>query len=601
MLQRLLSKRWLILCAILLAACFCVFVLPFFFPPPYLKGVSVSNVAGFNNKVASVSAAMLSVLVFAIALSWPLQRDEMSAGNNGRISPSLIWIMASLSAAVLSLFSFLIVRSHLLYLRDGGYFIGKISMHIRYGQTLYEQIEFPYGPLLFYSPVAVAKMLSLFHLSITTAYYVTLVAEHVLGLLLVVYLLNSLPMLHKWKTLLFVLCGLGALQLNTGLNYTFLRFTLAPACLVFALRRKQPWQVAFCFFLGEMISLSVSPEMALAFTSASLAYAAFFCFRQGPPWIPALVAPFAGIAVFLLLVNRGYLAMLKLFALGVLNFVVEPLPHTLIFLFALVWLVPSGIALFFRRSNPDAPMLAALYVFSLALLPVAFGREDPIHVLFDGLIVFFLSMVTVSVARPSYQKAWACCVAVSFLWATYIGLHSSYFQLEPVLSRGLLGYQIAEIRKPTLVLLRTRSIYQAEQAISRVPADPPFDVQMLQNTVGTTPVATPFPIPPDVTDKIEKAGLFTPSYYFALVDVYDATAEQRLVDDFNRSQWALLPQNPRVYMTETPRATGSAMGIQLSYPEKRPPYVVGNLFNQNLVSQWAPIQAIGSYEVYRHR
>ena len=601
MLKRFAGRKWVALCALFVGVCFCVFVLPFYFPPPLLQGISVSNVAGFNNKVASLSAIFFSLLAFAFALKLPLQTSQMGSVDRSRISRWLMWSMVFLSASVLTAFSFLVVRSHLLYLRDGGYFIGKITMHIRYGRTLYEQIEFPYGPLLFYGPVPVAKILAWFHLSITTSYYVTLVGEYVAGLLLVAYILNRLPMPHRWRILLFVLCALGAFQLNTGLNYTLLRFTVSPACLIFAIRRPRPGQVALCFFLGEMVSMSVSPEMALAFTSASVTYAAFCWFKQGRAWIMALVAPFAGMALFLMVVSRGYLAMLKLFALGVLNLVVEPLPHTLIFLFALVWIVPTGIAIFFRRGDADSPMLGSLYVYSLALVPVAFGRADPIHVLFEGLMIFFLSMVTVAVARPSYQKAWAFCVAASFLWTTYICLHSSYFQLEPAVSQGLLGYRVAEVRRPVLVLLRTGSIRQAEAAIVRVPPDPAFDVERLQHIVGTTPVATPFPLPPDVLDKISNAGLYEPSYYFGLVDVYDATAEQRLVDDFNRSQWALLPEHPSLHMTETPGDTSAAMGIQLTYPEKRTPHVIGDLFNRNLAAQWVPVQTIGDYEVYRHR
>ena len=72
--------------------------------------------------------------------------------------------------------------------------------------------------------------------------------------------------------------------------------------------------------------------------------------------------------------------MLKLFARGIANFIVEPIPYILVFLFALVWLVPVTLARFFREGRQEAPLLAALYVFSVALLPVAFGRAEPGHV-----------------------------------------------------------------------------------------------------------------------------------------------------------------------------------------------------------------------------
>ena len=59
-------------------------------------------------------------------------------------------------------------------------------------------------------------------------------------------------------------------------------------------------------------------------------------------------APMTATAAFLLLAGAGYLRMLKLFARGIANFVVEPTPYMLVFLFALVWLAPVMLARFFR-------------------------------------------------------------------------------------------------------------------------------------------------------------------------------------------------------------------------------------------------------------
>ena len=95
--------------------------------------------------------------------------------------------------------------------------------------------------------------------------------------------------------------------------------------------------------------------------------------------------------------------MLKLFARGIANFIVEPNPYVLAFLFALVWLVPLMLARFVREARPEAPLLAALYVFSVAMLPVAFGRADPGHVFFTGIGIYLLSLVAISDLHP-YQQ-----------------------------------------------------------------------------------------------------------------------------------------------------------------------------------------------------
>ena len=529
-------------------------------------------------------------------------RQEQNAIEYGRLSNSLVFISAALIGCVLSLMCFLVVRSHFLYLIDAGYIMQQISMHAEYGRKLYEQIEFPYGPFLFYGPIVLAALLSPLHISSTAVYYLALVIEHVTGLLLAAYILDRLPMLRKWKTLLFLLCAVATFPMNLGLNYTLLRFVLSPACLIFACRKTQPWTVAMCFFLGQMISLSVSPEMALAFGAASVAYATFLCYTKGWAWVIAASAPLVATFVFFLLINRNYLLMLKSFALGAFNFIVEPLPHILIFLFALVWLVPCGLAFFFRQRRPDAPMVAALYIFSLALLPVAFGRADPGHVLFDGLMIFFLSMGAISALGRRQQGAWAILVTAFFLWSTYVNVLGSKFEWKPALSEGVLGYQATGMRNAALTFIRTGSLTQAEQMIVHIPPDDhSFDIGQLTAIIGRSPVVVPFTLPLYAEEEIKAAGLLTPSYYCSLIGVLDAGGEQREIDEFNTSQWALLPEKLIARWTETPDNTKFAMGIQLTYPEKHPPYIIGERFNENLAVHWQPVSKIGIYEVYRRR
>jgi hypothetical protein len=52
--------------------------------------------------------------------------------------------------------------------------------------------------------------------------------------------------------------------------------------------------------------------------------------------------------------------MLALFSRGIGNFIVEPLPHILIFLCALVWLVPIMLAEFVRERRPEAARAGSL-------------------------------------------------------------------------------------------------------------------------------------------------------------------------------------------------------------------------------------------------
>jgi hypothetical protein len=341
------TKRWYFPLCVLLATCFGVFVLPLLLPPPYLTGISAANVAGFNNKVASLAAAAVGTFVGFAAFSWPQPKPARRLGDFSNLPRWLVLTTVILCGSTVALLSYLIAISGQHY-GDGRYFIRQVSMHVEYGRRLYDQIELPYGPLLFYGPVIVHAMLSPLHVSTATAYYTTLVLEHVIGLLLVVYVLDHLPILRNYKIVFLLLCLLHTYPFGFGLNYTFFRFVLPIAFLVLAAKQTQPWVLGACLFAGQAASLSLSPELGFAFGASSLAYAAYYFYTAGRAWLVAVAAPFAATLIFLLLAGAGYLRMLKLFARGIANFVVEPLPYILVFLFALVWLVPLMLARFFR-------------------------------------------------------------------------------------------------------------------------------------------------------------------------------------------------------------------------------------------------------------
>jgi hypothetical protein len=594
-------KHWIFPCFILVATCFGVFVLPFFFPPPYLAGISVANVAGFNNKLASVAAAALSVTVFLSFLKWHSVKLHCQTRGSGRLPLRIVLIATAAFAAVLLLFTWIVVRSQMRYQSDWGYFIRQISMHADYGRKLYDQIEFAYGPLLFYVPIFVRTILSPFHVSLTWSYNITLVLESVIGLLLVGYVIDNLPMLRKWKIVLFLICVIAAVQVNLGLNYTYFRFVASPAFLVLAAKRRQPWSVAACFLVGQVVSLAISPEMGVAFGAASLAYSAYFCFLEGRAWLVAAAAPLVATVGFLLLMDRSYMFTLELFAQGANNFVVEPLPHILTFLFAFVWLVPLLMARFFRERRPEAPMLAALYIFSLGLLPAAFGSADPGHVFFNGLMIFFLSVVAISCYGPRQQTFWVACVAGVFIWQTYLNIRLWSFEWRPALAYGIFQCRPDGFKHAALVFVRTHSLETAKRSLSITYRDHSFDIKKLDAIVGNAPVATPLDLPLYVEEALKRSGQFTPSRYCITTNLLYAGAEDRDIQELNKSQWALIPKGTRMHWMESPADTRFALGIQLTYPAKHKPYVIGDQFNQNLADHWQPYGEVGIYDIYRHR
>jgi hypothetical protein len=278
--------------------------------------------------------------------------------------------------------------------------------------------------------------------------------------------------------------------------------------------------------------------------------------------------------------------MVGMFSRGVYGFPVEPVPYVLLFLFAMVWLVPVSLASSFRQRRAEAPMLAALFIVSLALLPAAFGRADPGHVFWNGLAVFLLSVVAISSETEWKQVAWGACLTIIILWMCNINRRVNWFEIRPVLRAT------AEEWRGTL---------RRDRPVDATQADPAFDLSRLQAIVGHDPVATPYEIPLSVENALRKSGQFTPSFYSFGMSVLDASAEEREIEEFNQSKWALIPAGAGYGYVERPEDLKLVLGWQLPYRTRRPIYAVGLLFKRNLEENWIVRGKLGECLVYEHR
>jgi hypothetical protein len=320
-------------------------------------------------------------------------------------------------------------------------------------------------------------------------------------------------------------------------------------------------------------------------------------------------APPAAMAVFLLLSGAGYLRMLKLFAHGIANFIVEPLPYILVFLFALVWLVPLMLARSLLEARPETALLAALYIFSVALLPVAFGRADPGHVLFSGIGIYLLSLVAISDARPGQQIAWVTCVILVLTWTAFVDDHLFWPSFRARIHYDTSHWQDDGLMRAAYAFTRKLSPSAQRAFFSVGAADyldyEPFDIKHLEAIVGHDPVVLPVSVPPQVEQALKTSGQFIPTFYNYDWSILDISAEDRQIKEMNASQWALLPEGPIAMFTETPAKVAPFLGprwpYRLSYWVKREPYVIGRRFQENLQANWQPCAEVGKYEVYRRR
>jgi hypothetical protein len=371
--------------------------------------------------------------------------------------------------------------------------------------------------------------------------------------------------------------AIGAVNPLLGLNYTFFRFLTPMATLLFATRRPSLVRTMLLLAAGEVLQLGISPEMGFIFVFTTVVFAALAAWRRGVRWLTVAAAPPLGVAVFLLLAGPSYLRMLQSVAHGALNLPVAPYPHILIFLFALVWLIPLALGPMLRSEGPDGIRIVSCYVLSVALLPAAFGRCDPLHVFFNGAGILILSLVATRNLSPRLRHAWLAALLVFVVWVHWVN-----------------DRLYADRTADTLRLALTHNIHPDD-------LDYVLDVPALEHEVGSAKVAIPIEVSLPVEEALKRSGHYGADYYAFFVDVMDPVAEAAKTASLNQSEWALVPTDPDEPFLETPANIDEVQGFAFPYPLRHPvPYNLGHLFFENLAANWTPVRAFGPYTLYRH-
>lgn len=398
---RFVPRRWVAFLMVVGAAT--VFVAPFAHAPSQ-QVASVSYVAGCDNRIASMGLALLSLTV--MALVWRLFTPAEIPGEGRRLPPALVfWSMAFTVVFTLTL-GWAIHRSDVRF-AESNYFLNRIQNILDFRMKIYRDLEFPYGPMLLYPSVWMYRLFAPLGMSVVTAYFATLAVMNVAGIAMVAYLVNRLPMLYRWRVLLFAACVL--LQTNTlaGPNYSLYKFALPFAGMVWASRRGGYWTQFGAFVLAELSVLLVSPELGVGMTVGVMTYAAVRFFRGQRRAAVLLLAPVAAVVLFLAGFGRAFLDRLGQASNGALNLIPEPSPHLFVFIFAIVFLVPVMIGWMLRGRAESAALMAGVYLLSMGMLPGALGRCDPLHVFFYGFGFFVLTFVAIGAYSRRAQAVWA--------------------------------------------------------------------------------------------------------------------------------------------------------------------------------------------------
>ena len=544
-----------------------VFVLPYRFPlsEPVL---SDTWTAGANNQVAAVALALVSVVVTLVC--WYRTTNSIEHRTPelldrrylyGGILVAIVWT-AGLGTAV--------ARANM-YWGDEGYFLHQLRTGLVFHKAIYTGFEFAYGPLLYLWPEACIRWLAPLGLSFTAAYLVSLAAMQSAGLAMAFYTVRALPLRRSYQACAFALITFGTVNSLLGLNYSVFRFILPFACIVPLSRQRTIAKAALLAALAEIACLSTSPELGLAFGGASIAYAIYRGVFDRSRWLVTTLAPILGAIAFFAMIGPTYLFTLGNMAKGGFNLLLRPAPHILSLLLAAVALAPLAVARSVRKPGSGA-MILAFYIAALGMLPAALGRADAIHIFFDGMGLYLLSLVELNAAPAGWRRVGMVSVAVLIVFSA-----------------------IHNIRRydPRLSLLLHPDAVQEDWG---------FDETALRNVIGTATISAPLLAPQRVLDDLIRTGQYVPDYFCGWVGVWDRQSELRKISDMRRTEYALVaftdPIGPDPVRDRELRAS-MRMGFARHAP--RPDYLRGALLDTELLSHWMARGRFGDYELYRKR
>ena len=578
-----------------------IFVLPLYVPMKPVAAESTSYMAGFNNQVAILASVSFSVAVLVGTYLFRQQEAPpvIYGEDNKKLSSRFIAGTVLFSSTALALCGFLAASSHLRYLGDAGYIIEVATVKRETGRALYSQMEFAYGPLLIYPEIWLSRLL---HCSVTGAYYVLLVLESAVGLLTVAFLLNELPTRGSLRRAALVLLAVGAVTPHLGLNYTFFRFATPFAFLWLGMRQPTWQRCAFLLALGEGVDLLISPEIGLAMAVGVLTFGLLRAWSAGWRWIGVALIPMAVLGTLLATLGQPFMRAAVNFSRGALNLPVGPYPHLLVFLFAVVWLVPFGLATSLNLRELSSAQLLSIYAVSLAFLPSALGRSDPLHVIFNGIGFLLLSLVAVARFGPVSRGIWLACLGLLMFWNHWVNERLFDVRNVEVIRETLLPHLSADWR---VGLVRAIGRHRPDLAgrmthPSLVRAG--LDMGELNGIVHGEPIATPIDLTPVIEEQLKASHQYAPLYFTFWVNVMNATAEQRLVQQVDNLHWLLLPEDWKPSIANSLPVLRRLQGFPLPYHQRRASlYTPGTLFEADVKRNWMPVRRLGDYALYEHK
>ena len=591
------------------ASYWAVFRLPFHWPPER-RLVSPSYAFGFNNAVAVLAVTtLLGALAVLLALRQrrsgevrlPLRlaHDETSR----RPAPLVLAAGVLLYGALTWAMYVYTARAEPFLTWETRHFMHRLLLMDVYGLRPYTDFQAEYGPALTVTPLYVHRLLRPLGATHLQAYFVAHLLLNVAGLACLHHVLRRLAMPTRRRVVAFVLLAVAGFGPYMGLNGVLLRYLCPFASLLLGHQLVSRWTAGAAsagrwtaaaavvlVLLGA--NVLISPEVALAFALAWLAYAVLRVRHEWRVLAVSLVAlVVAGVLVRATLPPAYYGSLLR-FSEGANNYPLLPGPHLLLFLVTLVLAVPpllaAGLRTLVRPDAPDAPTAAlcgALGGLCVVLAPGALGRADQAHVLFYGLGAAMLLLVRLANDSRRRFAVYAAAYGLVNVGLSAVVLLVQYYGASP---RTLLSPA-----GPAHALDRLRAA-----------VTPATDPAVLSALDRYPRLGIPFATyaAPDVERHVMTGGRLAPEYYIGAIGAYTPAAQARKLRDVAGHEHLLVPRGYEVRWSRDPCAAYLRdMRRSTLYPARlrcrAAPLDVDAAVNELIVERYVPVERIGDWLV----
>jgi hypothetical protein len=370
-----------------------------FLPPVETGGPSIAVLAGYTNWLIPLIAILLAAIVAVGTVLFTTARNEIIALQL-RMSGRTPWSTQYRHIVAACLLCVFAIAAFPVWSDERGYFGQRLVMMVA-GERPYTDFEYAYGYLVAYLPYA----LHLAGLSIRASLIVTLCLFAVAGVVSFAFILVRCVPNPSCRAVLFWLLVACEAFVGPGpsLNYNFGRYAI-PFVLLSVLTESitalNPLQT-FAAFAGAVVFLDfISPEMALGFSSALLAWLVLVCRQVSVGTLTAgLFGTLAATIATPILVPDMFTTFVSYAQVQILLPVVPNLIMTLVIFAVLsIGAINFAIALSIwrdERSRAAALQLSPPVAYALlcaGLLPAVIGRSWPTITIAYGFVPVLMSI-----------------------------------------------------------------------------------------------------------------------------------------------------------------------------------------------------------------